>query len=181
MSLGVSDFCSHDEEGQSPEDPSENSSGGEETNSSNVNFPYVVILFPVYQSGYTSKEKEVGSFDSFLNDLMSIPIGSALFDIFACPDPQSSLDASRMERIGQIITTSEMISSSPDDGIFFRHQKKEEDFDLRPEWRKQVKAKCSPDGGKTVGTIDRLAGWRIFEGLIRQKKYAKLAVLLMAS
>ncbi len=65
-----------------------------------------------------------------------------------------------------------MIMSSPNDGLFFRHQKKEEDLELRPEWKEEVKAQCTPDGGKTgVGTIDRLVGSTILEQLIEAKQY----------
>lgn len=161
LSLGISDFCKFDEDGNETSD---------------VTFPYVVMLMPVYKC-CTSNCKhgdckcEYETFDQFIDDLMHIPSNAVLFDIFACPTPSSALDGTKIQRIGRITSTSKVILSSPNDGLFFRHQKKEEDFELRPKWRDEVKMTCSPDGGNTVGTIDRLVGSTILEGLIREKKY----------
>jgi len=163
----VSDFCSYDQEGNAASSTSD--VGGE------IQFPYLVLLHPVYIFGNNSTndkatESDV-SFDSFLSDLLSIPNGSTLYNIFACPTPSSVLDATKLQRIGKIVTTSEMITSDPEDGIFFRHQKKEEDYALRPDWKKEVKAQCSSDGGKTEDSISKLAGWKMLEASIKQGKY----------
>ena len=40
--------------------------------------------------------------------------------------------------MGKIVTTSDMIVSGSSDGLFFRHQKKEEDYRVNPEWVEQV-------------------------------------------
>lgn len=172
LSLGVSDFCAFD------------SNGDGDDSASNIHFPYVVMLQPVYdsptQTTPPSSQRRTNSkmnksneenFDGFIDHLLSIPSGSILFDIYVCPTPSSALDPSQIQRIGRITSTSQMILSNPSDGLFFRHQKKEEDFALRPHWKEQTKAKCSPDGGKTVGTIDRLVGSTILEGLIKSKRY----------
>lgn len=156
LSLGVSDFCRDD------------------GNSGIISFPYVVMLCPVYnpeQNKDGTGIREDTDFDHFLDDVIDIPLGSTLFDIFVCPEPSSALDGSKIQRIGKIVTTSEIVKSSPEDGLFFRHQKKEEDFDLCPEWKNQVKAKCSPDNGKTVGTIDKLVGATILESLIKEGNF----------
>jgi len=164
LSLGVSDFCTYDQNGvEYIKDANDESRS--------IQFPYVVMLQPVYNSRDETINDEEKPFDNFLNDLLQIPSGTTLFDIFACPTPSSALDASKIERIGRVVSTTEMILSNPKDGLFFRHQKKEEDFELRPEWREQTKAKCSPDGGKTVGTIDRLVGSTILGNLVRSNKY----------
>eukprot|EP00553_Chaetoceros_curvisetus_P001159 CAMPEP_0204618346 /NCGR_PEP_ID=MMETSP0717-20131115/5019_1 /ASSEMBLY_ACC=CAM_ASM_000666 /TAXON_ID=230516 /ORGANISM="Chaetoceros curvisetus" /LENGTH=204 /DNA_ID=CAMNT_0051632053 /DNA_START=84 /DNA_END=698 /DNA_ORIENTATION=+ len=171
LSLGVSDFCQVDESGKGT-----NKDEGQQ--GKDLNFPYVVMLNPVYGKGrktnLNNNDEALSSFetfDEFINDLLTIPSGTVLFDIFACPDPHSALDGTKIQRIGRIISTSEMIVSTPHDGLFFRHQKKEEDFELHPEWREQVKATCSPDGGKTVGTIDRLVGSTIMEQLIDANQF----------
>ena len=154
LSLGVSDFCRNDGDGGM------------------ICFPYVVMLHPVYiPEQHQDSTREDADFDHFLEDVTEIPIGSTLFDIFVCPEPSSALDGSKIQRIGKIITTSDIIKSSPEDGLFFRHQRKEEDFDLCPEWKNQVKAKCSPDNGKTVGTIDKLVGATILENLIKEGNF----------
>jgi len=167
LSLGVSDFCSFDEKGDAiPSDE--------------VQFPYVVVLKPAEKSTSSqspSKKKnneaegKEDKFDSFIDDLLQVPSGSTLFDIFACPDPTSSFDASKIQRIGRIMTTSEIIKSSPEDGLFFRHQKKEEDFELRPHWRKEVNTDCTSKCGKAKGTIGRLVGSTFLESCINEKKY----------
>jgi len=158
LSLGVSDFCANDEHGN-------------DTIDEENKFPYVVMLMPVYNTNTSQLDDDFETFDEFIDDLLAIPSGSVLFDIYACPTPSCALDPSKIQRIGRIISTSEMIPSSPHDGLFFRHQKKEEDYDLRPQWREQVKATCSPDGGITTGSIDRLVGSTILETLIDSKQF----------
>ena len=165
LSLGVSDFCKFDQDGEEFLDDG----------TKKVNFPYVIMLQPVYKNEREHSEEKT-SFDDFIDDLMQIPSGTILFDIFVCPTPSCALDPTQIHRIGRVITTTEMIPSTPNDGLFFRHQKKEEDFDLCPHWRKQSKAKCSPNGGKTVGTIDRLAGATILGALIKSNKFLDFEV-----
>lgn len=163
LSLGISDFCSFDQHGQ-------------RLNDDDIAFPYVLVLKPVYNQTENTipkdeDKKEVKRFDNFINDLLIIPSGSVLFDIYACPDPKSTLDPKMIQRIGRIITTSEMISSHPDDGLFFRHQKKEEDFDLRPHWRKQVNTSCTAKCEKAQGTIGTLVGATFLESNINEKEF----------
>ena len=161
LSLGISDFCSFDENGES-------------LNLGDIEFPYVLILKPVYNDEANRQPKNVDEgqrFDNFIDDLLKIPCGSILFDIYACPDPSSALDPEAVQRIGRITTTSEMMTSHPDDGLFFRHQKKEEDFDLRPHWRDEVNAACITKCGKAKGTIGRLVGSTFLESNINEKKF----------
>ena len=113
--------------------------------------------------------KETEPFDKFLDDLEKIVPGTVLFDIYACPEPKDVPNPARLERIGRIITVSELIPSPPNDNLFFRHQRKEADFALRPEWPSQTKTKCSV--GKEKGSIKKLAGWELFEAMILAKKY----------
>lgn len=132
------------------------------------------MLMPVYKTKQKSElhnSDDFENFDGFINDLLEIQSGSVLFDIFVCPTPSCALESSKIQRIGRIVSTSEMIPSTPNDGLFFRHQKREDDYELRPEWREQAKATCSPDGGKTVGTIDRLVGATILERLVKANQY----------
>uniref|UniRef100_A0A7S4JE02 Uncharacterized protein n=1 Tax=Odontella aurita TaxID=265563 RepID=A0A7S4JE02_9STRA len=178
LSLGVSDFCSSDVEGTAV-----TTKGGE----AGARFPFCLVIHPVKrprderfggadESGASAvspgKHKlDELEFDSFLDDADSAPEGTILFDLFACPDPASVPDPTKLQRIGRVVSTSEMVQSRPDDGLFFRHQRKEEDYDLRPKWRDDVKRKCTPDGGRTVGTVAKLAGWELFEGHISTGKF----------
>jgi hypothetical protein len=151
-----------------------------------VSFPFAVILRPCTDRNNATTSTEstpttsnssskndafADSFDAFLDDALTTPAGTVLFDVFACPDPLNVPDPSKLQRIGRITTTSKMIQSAPNDGLFFRHQKKEEDYDLRPLWREALKAQVSLDAGKVKGTIGQLAGWKLFEEHINQETY----------
>jgi hypothetical protein len=169
LSLGTSDFCTNQSDGSVTE--------------TEVNFPFAVILRPcTHRNSATastpasSKDAFADSFDAFLDDTLMTPVGTCLFDVFACPDPLDVPDPSKLQRIGRITTTSKMIQSAPNDGLFFRHQKKEEDYDLRPLWRNALKAQVSLDAGKVKGTIGQLAGWKIFEEHINKETYENFEV-----
>ncbi|CAB9516848.1 expressed unknown protein [Seminavis robusta] len=174
LSLGVSDFAKYDVDGNDHSDGSHN-------------FPFAVTLQPVYERSAPTtatttesstnektkgdKKKKFATFDSFIDEVTHIPVGTTLFDIYASPDPESVGDPTRIQRIGRITTTSEMIPSSPHDGLYFRHEVKEQDYDLRPEWKKGIERKMAMDQGKTKGTVGKLAGWRLFEEDIALQKY----------
>lgn len=171
LALGCSDWCAQDAE------------GNDHTTEEHQNFPYIITLKPVIErptmttataaavATTSGTKRNSATFDSFIDEVTTIPVGTTLFDLYASPDPESVGDPSRIQRIGRIMTTSEMISSAPTDGIFFRHQIKEEDFELRPEWKSGIDRKVAMDGGKTKGTVGKLAGWRLFEEDIALGQY----------
>lgn len=161
LSLGVSDVCAYDQSGQSVDTP---------------NFPFAIILSPCRHGQVTTtantKQGEFtkDAFDAFIDDALEIPVGTVLFDVFACPHPALVSDPTSLQRIGKITTTSETIPSSPHDGLFFRHQRKEEDYELRPQWKQHLKEKCTLQDG-SVGTVEHLAGWELFEEHIAKGTY----------
>ena len=174
LALGISDFCTFDQLGNACKD---------------INFPFAVTLSPPLweikdkrherqneKKGLESNDKEMKQpkifdrLDSSMDDLSSIPIGTVIYDIFASPDPLSVGDGTKLQRIGQIRTSSEMMESLSDDGLFFRHQKKDDDYELRPDWRQNLGAKIVLNDG-TEGTVATLAGWELFEGLIQEGEY----------
>jgi hypothetical protein len=168
LALGISDFCAYDSNG---------------TVSDDHGFPFCMTLSPASKSKIKSSEtvvaaktqakkgeKQVEKLDSFLDDILDIPVGTVLYDIFASPDPLSVGDGKKLQRIGRIVTTSEMIESAPDDGIFFRHQRKDEDLQLRPHWKDDLATKVVLKDG-TKGTAANLAGWELFEHLIQDGGY----------
>ncbi|KAL7544385.1 hypothetical protein ACHAWF_007766 [Thalassiosira exigua] len=185
LSLGLSDYCSFDADGHPPAE--------------GVHFPYILILKPMLEglaSGAVdgsaaaavcpqnstaisatkkgeskkSKSSDEQPFDAFLDQMEKIEPGTILFDIFCCPEPAAVPDPSRLQRIGRIVSTSEMIPSFPDDNIFFRHQRREEDFALRSGWKEDSKkVKCSV--GKERSSVAKLAGWELFEEQIAMKQY----------
>lgn len=162
MSLGVSEFCATDAD-------------GEQVEVSTINFPFALVLKPsAYLQGLTGQDEKIdaeSSFDNFLDSVLNLPSGAVLFDLFACADPKDSPDPTKLQRIGRITSTSPMLPSNPNDGIFFKHQKKEDDYKLRPDWTKALQTKVSIDNGKTTGTVGSLAGWKFFEQQIAQGCY----------
>ncbi|KAL7575768.1 hypothetical protein ACA910_003098 [Epithemia clementina (nom. ined.)] len=120
----------------------------------------------------TTDSDKVNSFDSFLDfALHGIPAGTHLFDVYACPTPFDVADASKLQRIGKIVCTSTFLESTPRDGLFFKHQAKEEDYALRPDWPQALAQPVTVDDGKIKGTIGTLAGWKLFEQQIGKKQY----------
>jgi len=134
LSLGVSDFCAFDEKGKAVQNP---------------NFPFAVILSPCHQTSASTEAESTlkDAFDVFLDDALEIPAGTVLFDVFACPHPAAVSDPTMLQRVGRIVTTSQVVHSSPHDGLFFRHQRKEEDYELRPGWKRHLKTRCVLEDG----------------------------------
>ena len=122
-------------------------------------------------SSVDSNTKE-SSFDAFLDfSVNNIPPETHLFDVYACPTPYDVADASKLQRIGKIVSTSTFMESTPNDGLFFKHQAKEEDYALRPDWPEALSQPVTLDQGKVKGTIGTLAGWKLFEQQIEKKEY----------
>ena len=178
LSLGVSEFCSNGTTNGQVNDDDES-----------VNFPFAVILKPcinmessIFAASTTDKDVDdttttittsaTTAFDQFVHKALQIPAGTVLYDVYACPDPSAAADPSRLQRIGRLQTTSPMIPSTPHDGLFFRHQKKEDDYRLRPTWPDALRnTTITMDSGKTKGTVGSLAGWKLFEQHIAEGIY----------
>jgi hypothetical protein len=154
MALGLSDLCMYDADGQMADD---------------LNFPFCLTLHPRVRTKIAlgrdlgdEDTSETETLDSYLDDIQQIPKGTTLYDVFASPDPLSVSNVGKLQRIGRIVSTSAMEESPQDDGLFFRHQKKDEDIALRPEWKDDLSTKVVlKDGSK--GTAATLAGWELFE------------------
>jgi len=155
LSLGCSEFCSRDEVGNKH---------------SRINFPFAITLKPVYQQRSPPGPEE-DPFVAFIEDALKIPVGTVLYDIYASVNPQVADDPTKLQRIGRLVTQSEIIISGPDDGVFFRHQKKEDDYDLRPHWKKGIEREIKMDDGQTKGTLRKLMGWKLVEQHIRTGQY----------
>jgi hypothetical protein len=179
--LGNSNLCAYNSNGEM---------------SMKMNFPFCLTLKPRVEAAptetdrpadnrhegtpITQKEKEKAKakqdhskskpVDSFLDDILEVPPGTVLYDLFASPDPLSVVDGRKLQRIGRVVTTSEMIRSTPKDGLFFRHQRKEEDFDLKPEWKKDLDTPLVLRNGRK-GSIASVTGWKLFEQQIKEGGY----------
>jgi hypothetical protein len=53
------------------------------------------------------------AFHEFLDEALEIPVGTVLYDVFACPHPAVASESNKLQRIGQIVTSSPPVSSSP--------------------------------------------------------------------
>lgn len=113
---GVSDFARTSQSGEEEESPV---------------FPWVITLRPIYQASHSIEGQ------NFLQQLSNVPAGTALYKVIACANPDDAV-AGHQEEIGTIYTASTFIQSSLESKLRFRHQIKEEDYELRPEWKKQL-------------------------------------------
>jgi len=158
LSLGLSELCQYDAQGEETEQP---------------NFPFALCLRPVAQMEATSSsdssedDDDERPFDAFIEDIpQQIAPGTHLFDIFAAPTPESVGASDQLQRIGRVVSTSNFVYSSPTDGLTFRHQVKEDDLKLQPDWEERMHTSVkAPDG--TKGTSAKLTGWQIFEDNIQ--------------
>lgn len=170
LSLGISNFCQTTIHGETVQDV-------------DIQFPFAIILQPSnsdtntedqyhhHHTCPTSHESLDDPYDRFLEHTLHVPVGTILYQVFACPTPQDVPDASKLEHIGRIITTSNMTQSSSWDGLSFRHQRKEEDYALRPSWPNALRDQVTINQGQTTDTIGKLAGWKLFEQHIAEGSY----------
>ena len=92
------------------------------------------------------------------------------FIVKQCSFVQAAADPARMERIGRVVTLSLCEASGPNEEIFFKHQAKEEDFMLRPDWLTQLDTPCQIKGGAS-GPVGKHAGHALFERAIGTGRY----------
>ena len=109
----------------------------------------------------------------FLEQLAAIPSGTALFDVFACPSPESATRMMQQAepsdhslpnqgnpfllRIGVLRSTSRFVRSTH--RLAFRHQRKEEDYARKPGWVDQL------------DPLHLTVGHKAFEQSIRAGRY----------
>lgn len=109
--LGTSDFAMIDEDGNEEE---------------SSNFPWCLALRPRAQLASLTFES-----------IQTIPKDTTIYDIFAYSCPSEARASAPLVRIGEIVSQTPMYPSLSGDGLFFKHQRREEDFALKPEWGTQ--------------------------------------------
>lgn len=119
--------------------------------SPDVKFPWCLLLRPVYCNSGISSESDLDNAEDdklppYMLQLLRIPSGAVLYDVFAIPDPTAALkvlstetstyarDCSHLQRIGRVMSTSPCIWSVYDRELCFRHQRKEDDYAIRSDW-----------------------------------------------
>ena len=127
--LGLSEFARRDTSGQPSNDP--------------INFPFDLWFEPNQDLRGLWPETRQPDYP-FFEQLQDIPNGSVLFRVMARDipnDPRRFGRESRVQHIANIRATSDIITSLfGDERLFFQHERKRDDFDLRPEWRPYVEA-----------------------------------------
>jgi hypothetical protein len=111
--LGVSDFTRFGEDGV---EAVEN------------RFPFAIAL----KSNLKVEDFERTEGSMFVDDLIQIPGGTVVYGVYCVRDPTRMEE---VQRIGEIRTESAVVLSGGDSGIFFKHQRREEDFEIMSDWR----------------------------------------------
>jgi hypothetical protein len=125
-----------------------------------VAFPWAIVLKPTAEAraslppepeikGSTSGDHPCNLTDlpcnRFLRQLGAMTAGTALYDVFAVATPRGARPggagagaegsgAEGLVRIGQLVSRSAFVRSGAERGVHFWHQRKEDDYALRPEW-----------------------------------------------
>merc|ERR1719215_832861 len=119
--VGLSDACTYDQDGHM------------------FFYPVFPFLFEWEPTGKVRFPDEKKTNDDMLRELSSILRGPDILEAFAYASP-SDKKRGRKIRLGMVTTTSECVQSLFGDlELFFRHQRMEEDFALRPDWIQQMR------------------------------------------
>jgi hypothetical protein len=130
--LGLSDVAATDAQGVPSDGP--------------PRFPWALILMPTTlaqgsASACAAAGEPGGRFVAALPALPALGNGAVLYDVyaaatpFACEGPARAADPqSGLVRAGRLVLRSRFVRSAEDRKVAFWHQRKEEDYALRPEW-----------------------------------------------
>lgn len=149
MALGLSEWASSDERGRRVTAPT---------------FPWCLALSPTT----TLPALPPGvRHDAFLDTLLTIPQGTALYDAYAIASPKDAATPN-IERVGRLVTTSSVLISPPDSPLIFKHQAKEEDYALRPDWLAELATPVvCHDGAR--GTAEKHCGSKFFDAHVAKR------------
>jgi len=116
--VGLSDICKNSQDGKEVGSPV---------------FPYEIQFDPAEETKGKMKTKKMAPLE-LMSQLSDIRAGSKLFDVYTYSSPTAKKEGKR-EKFGTLTTTSQCVQSLyGDNKLFFRHQRMEEDFALKPEW-----------------------------------------------
>ena len=86
-----------------------------------------------------------GSYLDTLTTGECIHVGQTLWDVWCLENPEGEPFFDTIKKIGEIVTTSELVTSMyGDTKLFFRHVRFEEDLEARPEWFDHVELFVEP-------------------------------------
>lgn len=113
--VGLSDVCKYAQDGTEVGTPV---------------FPYEIQFEPAGMSFNTEKMSP----EELMRQLSSIPAGTPIFHVYTYSSPLAAKQGKR-EKFGTLTISSQCVQSLyGDNKLFFRHQRMEEDFALKPEW-----------------------------------------------
>jgi hypothetical protein len=118
------------------------------------NFPFELQFEPTSAAKATQTDKKKTNAD-MLTALSSIPQGTKLFDIYSFASPADKLAGKKL-LLGSLTTSSQCTTTLfGDDHLYFRHQRMEQDFALKPEWIKQMPSLNDPVCKASAGPISQ--------------------------
>lgn len=133
---GLSDFASY-------------SQNGSAVPSGQIRFPWALLLRPV-----------VATRDShpcnYLKQLQRLPAGVRLYEMFACDNPSEAVTGP-LHHIGDVVSCSKFVESSLERRLRFRHQLKEEDYEVRPQWKEALTPEHKNYGWEHLAALHALA------------------------
>lgn len=133
--VGLSNACTYTQDGKKVANPE---------------FPFEVVFEPTGKVRFSDQKKQN---EDLLKELSEMPDGSEILKVYAFASPEDKKQGNSIE-IGTVTTTGSCHQSLFGDlDLFFRHQRMEEDFALRPEWIQQMDALGDPACEATVGPV----------------------------
>ena len=153
LALGLSDWACVDADGAAVADPK---------------FPWCLALCPSATLAAPPLPPSA-PFDAFIDALLTVEAGTCLYDVYAAASPKALGGATPdIARIGRVVTTSEMRYSPPDCQLIFKHQAKEEDYALRPDWLAELATPVvCHDGAR--GTAEKHCGSKFFDAHVAKR------------
>ena len=128
--VGLSNVCTHNQEGTEYQDPI---------------FPFKISFEPNPEVSFP--DAAPGSMTEFLDQFKAIPVGTKLYTIKAIQNPENPIDSI----LGNLVIADECVSSNfGDTEMFFKHQWIEDDIALRPEWIDNYSEDCYCNFPKTT-------------------------------
>eukprot|EP00439_Symbiodinium_sp_Y106_P085558 s254_g28.t4 len=119
-----------------------------------VDCPWVLIMRPVMGNMTMVRnpwEPDVPDLPKSLQHMLHLPAGTTLYEVYACPSPGAAFESGWLQLIGRIISASKFIPEPASESLHqlrFRHQRKEEDYVLRPEWLQELNGGHSACGSE---------------------------------
>lgn len=152
LALGLSDWARRDADGADAADPK---------------FPWCLALVPVTTAPPLPPS---APHDAFLDALLTVDAGTALYDVYAIASPKDLATDAPLERVGRVVTTSPMAPSPPDAPLVFKHQAKDDDYALRPDWLAELDTPIKCHDGKP-GTANANCGAKLVDQLVARGKF----------